>query len=149
MYIMPQNKVFILPWNSVYILPQKEANNTVQPQNEVFISIFPQNGVYKTILHQNEMLKSLTANWQLSYNLTIIYVKTFRFCALILSCGVEFIVSISIESFQHVSKMYAWSLSENQTSVKFRCKLIELFLKQCLLSKHDFAVCLYKLYLGI
>ena len=53
-----------------------------------------------------------------------------------------------MESFHHVSKMYAWSLDENQTSVKFRCKLIGLFVKQSSFSKHDFAVCVYKLYLA-
>ena len=35
--------------------------------------------------------------------------------------------------------MYAWSLSENQTSVQFRCRLIRLLLKQSLFRKHDFA----------
>ena len=141
MYILPQNEV-------ICTLPQNEVNKTVQPQNEVIMSILPQNGVYKTILHQNEMLKSVTANWQLSYNLTIIHVKTFRFCALILSHGVEYIIRISMESFHHISKMYAWSLSENQTFVKFRCKLIGLFVKQSFCSKHDFAVCVYELYLA-
>ena len=139
--VLPENEFFqiILPWNGVYILPQNEVictlpqnevNKTVQPQNEVIMSILPQNGVYKTILHQNEMLKSVTANWKLSCNLAIIHVKTFRFCALILSHGVEYIIRISMESIHHISQMYAWSLSENQTSVKFRCKLIGLFVKQ-------------------
>ena len=59
-----------------------------------------------------------------------------------------FIIKIVMESLQHVLKMYAWSLSENQASVKFRCTLIELFLKQSLFRKHDFAICVYKLYLG-
>jgi hypothetical protein len=59
-----------------------------------------------------------------------------------------FTIRIAMESLQHVLKMYTWSLSENQASVKFRCRLIELFLKQSLFRKHDFAVCLYKLYLG-
>jgi NAD-specific glutamate dehydrogenase len=42
--------------------------------------------------------------------------------------------------------MYAWSLSENQTSVQFRCRLIGLLLKQSLFRKHDFAACVYKVY---
>ena len=65
-YILPQNEVIcILPQSEIiHILPQYEVNKTVQPQNEVLISILP----------QNEMLKSVTANWQLSYNLTIVHV---------------------------------------------------------------------------
>ena len=57
-------------------------------------------------------------------------------------------IKIVMESLQYVLKMYAWSLSENQASVKFRCRLIELFLKQSLFRKHDSAICVYKLYLG-
>jgi hypothetical protein len=44
--------------------------------------------------------------------------------------------------------MDTWSLSENEVSVKFKCRLIELFLKQSLFRKHDFAVYVYNLYLG-
>jgi hypothetical protein len=57
------------------------------------------------------------------------------------------VIRISMESLQHVLKMYAWSLSENQAFIKFRCRLIELFLKKSLFRKHDFAICVYKLYL--
>jgi hypothetical protein len=42
--------------------------------------------------------------------------------------------------------MYTWSLSENQASVMFKCRLIAFFLKQSLFRKHDFAVYLYKLW---
>ena len=128
----------------------------VLPQNEVFVSLLPQNGVF--ILPQNEVLKSVPANCQLFCNLKIIMdfildaqMKVFRLWTCILLHGAEklgFTIRIVMESLQHVLKMYTWSLSENQASVKFRCRLIELFLKQSLFRKHDFAVCLYKLYLG-
>src|ERR1700690_2853586 len=55
-------------------------------------------------------------------------------------------IRILLESLQHVLKMYASSLSENQTSVQFRCRLIELLLKESLFRKHDFAICVYKVY---
>jgi hypothetical protein len=42
--------------------------------------------------------------------------------------------------------MYTWSLSENLTSVQFRCKLTALLLKRSLFKKHDFSVYLHKLY---
>src|ERR1700676_4475969 len=119
--VQPQNEVFmsILPQNEVFmfILPQNGVYKTVQPQNEVFMSILPQNGMYKTVQPQNEMSKSVTANCQLSCNLKFImdfvldiHVKTFKFCAWILPHGAEklcFIIRISMESLQHVLKMYA------------------------------------------
>ena len=79
-----------------------------------------------------------------------IHVKSFRSWPWILH-GAEklgFAIRIVMESFEHVLKMYTWSLSENEASVKFRCRLIQLFLKQSLFRKHDFAVYVYKLYLG-
>ena len=51
-----------------------------------------------------------------------------------------------LECFQHVLKMYTWSLSENHASIQFKCRLIGLLLKESLFSKHDFAVCVYKVY---
>src|SRR6202789_2412437 len=57
-------------------------------------------------------------------------------------------IRILLECFQHVLKMYTWSLSENFTSVQFRCKFAALLLKRCFFKKHDFAVCLHKLYHG-
>ena len=55
-------------------------------------------------------------------------------------------IRILLECLQHVLKMYTWSLSENQASVQFRCKLIGLLLKQSLFTKHDFAACIYRVY---
>jgi hypothetical protein len=139
------------------VLPQNEVYRSSLPLNEVLKIVQPQNGVYRAVQPLNEVLKSVTANCQLSCNLKIIMdfvldvqVKTFRFCTCILLHGTEklgFFIKISMESLQHVLKMYAWSLSENQASVEFRCKLIELFLKQSLCRKHDFAIFVYKLYL--
>ena len=57
-------------------------------------------------------------------------------------------VRILLESLQHVLKMYTWSLSENQASVWFRCRLVGLFLKQSLFRKHDFDILVYRIYHG-
>ena len=40
-------------------------------------------------------------------------------------------IRILLESLQHVLKMYTWSLSENQASVKFKCRLIGLRVLKC------------------
>ena len=110
------------------------------------------------ILSQNEVLKSVLANGLLFCNLKIIVdfaldvqVNGFRFWTWILVHGTKnlgFTIRIVIESLQHVLKMYTWSKAENQASVKFRCRLIELFLKQSLFKKHAFTVWANKLYLG-
>jgi hypothetical protein len=156
MSIQPQNEVYriALPPNEVYMFtqPPNEVYMSTQPQNEVFRIVLLQNGVF--LLSQKEVLKSVPANCQMYCNFKIIVdflldvqVKGFRF----LLHGTEkfgFTIRIVMESLQHVLKMYTWSLSENQSSVKFRCRLIQLFLKQSLFKKHDFAVCLYKLYLS-
>src|SRR6202050_5815504 len=55
-------------------------------------------------------------------------------------------IRILLECLQHVLKMYTWSLSENQASIHFRCRLTGLLLKKSLFRKHDFAVCVYRLY---
>jgi hypothetical protein len=40
------------------------------------------------------------------------------------------VIRISSESFQHVFKVYSWSLPEGQMSIRFRCRLISLFPKR-------------------
>ena len=55
-------------------------------------------------------------------------------------------IRILLESLQHVLKMYTWSLSENQASIQFRCRLVGLLLKQSLFRKHDFDIWVYRLY---
>jgi hypothetical protein len=42
--------------------------------------------------------------------------------------------------------MYTWSLSENQASIQFKCRLIGLMLKQSFFRKHDFAGCVHQIY---
>jgi hypothetical protein len=120
-----------------------EAFEIVLPQNEVNISVLLQGGIYRVIID----------NWQLSNEVKAVIdfvgVKSIKIFTLTLVNGVEKIgwtIRILLESLQHVLKMYAWSLSENQTSVLFRCRLIGLLIKQSLFRKHDFAACLYKVY---
>jgi hypothetical protein len=168
-FILPQNEVFVsalpqhevfrivLPHNGVFALPQIEVFMSALPQNEVFMSTLPKNGVYKSVMPQNEF-KFVAVTCRLSCNMKNfmyfvldVQVKTFRFCAWFLLHGIEnvgYMIRNLKESLQHVLKMYAWSLSENQASVKFRCRLMKLFLQQSLFRKHDFAVLVYKLYLG-
>jgi hypothetical protein len=97
----------------------------------VFVPLLPQNGVL--ILSHNEVLKSVPANCHLLCNLKIIVdfvldvqVKGFRLWTWILLHGTEklgFTIRIVMESLQRVLEMYTWSPSENQTSVKFKCRL--------------------------
>jgi len=78
-------------------------------------------------------------------------VKIFKYSIPTLIHGGEklgWTIRILLEYFQQVLKMYTWSLSENLTSVQFKCKLTALLLKQCCFNKHDFVVCLHKLYHG-
>jgi hypothetical protein len=35
-------------------------------------------------------------------------------------------IGLLLESLQHILKMYTWSMSENQVSIQFRCKIIGL-----------------------
>jgi hypothetical protein len=55
-------------------------------------------------------------------------------------------IRITLECLQHSLKMYTWLLSENQSSVDFKCRIIGLFLKRSFFRKHDFAVCVHKMY---
>ena len=67
-------------------------------------------------------------------------VKSFNLLTSTLIHGGEklgFTIRILLESLQHVLKMYTWSLSENQASIQFRCRLIGLMLKQSLFRKYD------------
>ena len=162
----------VLPQNEVYMFtqPQHEVYLSIQPQHEVSKIVLSQNkaltlsevlnltlsGVHNFFLTPNGVFEAVTANCQLFNN-----VKTIVKTVLNLGCkGSKHLIStlmhggeklcwtirILLESFQHVLKMYTWSLSENLTSVQFRCKLTALLLKQSLFKKHDFAVYLHKLY---
>src|SRR6202451_1375586 len=128
----------------------------VLPQNEVFRIVLPQNGVFRssTILPQNGVF--IIVNCPLfskvktvMHYLLNVAVKSFENLPSTLIHAGEKLgwgIRILLECLQHVLKMYTWSLSENQASVQFRCKLIGLLLKQSLFTKHDFAAYIYKVY---
>jgi hypothetical protein len=68
--------------------------------------------------------------------------KIMEFLASIVIHGAEklaWTIWILLECLQHILKMYAWSWSENQASIWFKCRLIGLMLKQSFFRKHDFA----------
>src|SRR6202050_2087170 len=135
--VLPQNEVFITtpPHNEVY--------KTILPQNEVFKIVLPQNGVYRTVLPQKYCKFVLAI-----YNNMVKRVQKVTFVLLnlliklpsILICDGEKLVwalRITLESLQHPLRMYTWSLSENQSSVNFRCRITGLFLKRSFFKKHD------------
>src|ERR1700729_2713574 len=148
------------------VLPQNEVYRIVLPQNEVYRSVLPQNGFFKidlpqvevnrTVLFQTVVFKIDAVNCQLSDRVKTIInfmlnlgVKSFDLATSILIHGGEklgWAIRIFLESLQHVLKMYTWSLSENQASVRFKCRLIGLLLKQSLFRKHDFAAFIYRVY---
>jgi len=55
-------------------------------------------------------------------------------------------IRILLECLQHILKMYAWSLSENQASIQFKCRLIGLMVKLSLFRKHNFAAWVHQIY---
>src|SRR6202167_5624197 len=148
------------------VLPQNEVCRIVLPQNEVFRIVLPQNGVFKssTILPQNEVFKiALPQNGvfiivncplfskvkTVMHYLLNVAVKSFENLPSTLIHAGEKLgwgIRILLECLQHVLKMYTWSLSENQASVHFRCRLTGLLLKKSLFRKHDFAAWVYRLY---
>ena len=80
---------------------------------------------------------------------TNLVVKSFKILPSTLVHGGEklgWTIRISLESLWYALEMYDWFGSENKASVQFRCKLIELLLKQSLFRKHDFAVLVYRIY---
>ena len=159
--VLPQSEVFgsqnvILPQNEVYRtndLLQSEvfrSQNVILPQNEVFRSVLLQNEVFKIVLPQNEVNISVlpqggifrAVNWQLFNEVKAVIdfvlnlaVKSVKILPSALMHGVEKIgwtIRVALECLQHALKMYTWSLSENQASVMFKCRLIVLFLKKYL-----------------
>jgi hypothetical protein len=48
------------------------------------------------------------------------------------------------QGFRYILEMYTFTLSETQTSVALKCRIIALFLKQSVFLKHDFDVHLHK-----
>src|ERR1700727_854102 len=157
--VLSQNRV--LPQNEGFrsqnmILPQNEVFRTVLLQNEAFEIVLPQNEVNIYVLLQGGIFRVVIVNWQLSNAVKAVIdfvlnlrVKSIKILTSTLVNGVKkmgWTIRILLKSLQHVLKMYTWSLSENQTSVQFRCRLIGLLLKQSLFRKHDFAICVYKVY---
>ena len=110
----------------------------------------------QTVLPQTEVFKIDAANCLLSDSVKMIMkflldlkVKSFNNLSSALIHGGEnlvWTVRILLESLQHVLKMYTWSLSENQASIQFRCRIIGLFLRQSLFRKHDFYIAVYRIY---
>ena len=153
--VLPQSEVF-QSQNEVYRtndLLQSEvfrSQNVILPQNEVFRSVLLQNEVFKIVLPQNEVNISVlpqggifrAVNWQLFNEVKAVIdfvlnlaVKSVKFLPSALMHGVEKIgwtIRVALEWLQHALKMYTWSLSENQASVMFKCRLIALFLKKSL-----------------
>jgi hypothetical protein len=138
--VLPQNEVFriVLPQNGVF------RSRTILPQNEVFKIALPQNGV--TIIVNYPLSSKVKTVMDYLLNVAV---KSFEILPSTLIHAGEKLgwsIRILLECLQHVLKMYTWSLSENQASVQFRCKLIGLLLKQSLFTKHDFAAYIYKVY---
>src|ERR1700727_2743072 len=135
--ILPQNEVnitIVLPQSEVFgsqnmILPQNEVFRTVLLQNEAFEIILPQNEVNIYVLPQGGIFRVEMVNWQLSNEVKAVIdfvlnlgVKSIKILNSTLVNGVKkmgWTIRNLLESLQHVLKMYAWSLSENQTSVQF------------------------------
>src|SRR5882762_8966832 len=146
--VLSQSEVF---GSQSMILPQNEVFRTVLLQNEAFAIVLPQNEVNISVLLQGGIFRVVIVSWQLFSEVKAIIdfvgVNSIKNLTSTLVNGVEkmgWTIRILLESLWHVLKMYAWSLSENQTSVQFRCRLIRLLLKQSLFRKHDFAACVYK-----
>jgi hypothetical protein len=128
--ILPQYEVFnfTLP-SKVYVsaLPLNEVFMSTLPSNEVYMSILPLNEVFKSALPQNEVFNIFAVNCQffgtvktVTYSLSNI-VKRFQNLTSTVLCSGEKIgwsIRIILECFQHVFKMYAWSLSESQASIQ-------------------------------
>jgi hypothetical protein len=102
---------------------------------------------------QNEMLNSVIVNCQLSNrvkntvnSLLNVADKSMDFLISAVIHGVEklaWTIQILLECLQHILKMYTWSLSENQASIQFKCRLIRLMIKQSFFRKHNFAACVH------
>jgi hypothetical protein len=137
------------------VLPQNGVFEIVLPQNEVFESVLAPSGVFEFVLPQNEVCKIVIP----------IFNKVKRISKLLLNLGVKgfnkliinllnsgeklcWAIRSFLESLQQVLKIYSWSLSENQASIQLRCRLTRLYLQQSLFKKHDFLICVHKLYFG-
>src|ERR1700677_979162 len=137
--LQPQNEVSINP-------PQYEVYKIALPQNEVFETVLPKLGGFE-IAPVNCQLFNGVKNI-ISYVLNLAG-KGIKHLTSALTHGggrLGWGIRILLECLQHVLKMYTWSLSENQASIHFRCRLTGLLLKKSLFRKHDFAAWVYRLY---
>jgi len=122
------------------VLPQNEVYRFIPPHSEVYKPNPPQNEVYKTILPQN---KALTSSEMLNKTLN----GAFNY--FLPPNGVFKIITADFQLFNNMKTTIEIVLNLGvKGTVQFRCKLNALLLKQCFFKKHDFAVCLYKLYHG-
>src|ERR1700677_3887880 len=153
----PQNEVYRIDLNqNESVLSQLGVFENFIPQNEVLKFVLSQTEVNRTVLPQNDVFKFVAVNCQSFNGVKIIIkfvlnfgVEKFKNLTLALIHGPEKLAwstIILLESLQHVLKMYTWSLSENQASVQFKCRLVALMLKQSLFRKHDFAVYVHRIY---
>ena len=164
--VRPQNEVSINPPQYEVSInpPQYEVSinlsqyevSIILPQYEVYKIALPQNGVFETILPQPEGFEIAPVNCQLFNRVKniISYVLNFsvngikQLTSAVTHHGEKsgWAIRILLECLQHVLKMYTWSLSENQASIHFKCRLTGLLLKKSLFRKHDFAAWVYRLY---
>jgi len=154
--VLPQNEVYrnSLPQNEVYkiVLPHNEVLTSSEVSNLTLSGVFnfflPPNEVFKMVASKCQLFNNVKTPLKMGLNLGVI---SSRYLMSTLIHGGEklgWAIRILLECFQHILKMYTWSLSENLASVQLRCKLTGLLLKQCFFPKHDFAICLHKLYHG-
>ena len=140
--VLPQSEVFGSVQSQNMVLPQSEvfeSQNMILFQNEVFEIVLPQNEVNISILPQGGIFRVVIVNWQLSNKVKAVMdfvfglgVKSIKILTSTLKNGGEKLggtIRILLESLQHVLKMYTWSMSENQASIQFKCKLIGLLLR--------------------
>ena len=142
----PQNEVYstALPQNEVlrFVLIPSGVFNVGRSSSNVFKTVLTQCVVLKFVPPQNGVFKFIFANCQLSNQIKTVMFKGFKLSSLTLIHAGEKLswsIRILLERLQHVLNMYTWSLSENHTSVRFRCRLIGLLMKRYLFRKHDFA----------
>jgi hypothetical protein len=135
-------------------LPQNEVLRKNLPQNEVLQNKLPQNEVLRNITQKNDYILPKRVQNIVSKLISAVTLKVKSFGNLtsaLIQGGrkMAWAIRITLECLQHVLHMYTWSLSENQGSINFRCKLTGLYLKQFLFRKHDFASMVNKLYQSV
>jgi hypothetical protein len=137
--VLPEVYRTVLPLNEVGSVLQNGVFQFILPQNEVFEVVLSHVEMNKTVLSQASIVTvkcQLFKNVKNSVNsLLNIGANITNFLTLVvkhIGGKLAWTIRILLESLQHVLKMYTWSLSENQASVQFKCRLIGLILKQSL-----------------